>query len=143
MLAAFLRGAEIVRVLTFLSRLAVAALATVVLVGVLPGVAHPSSPLSNDPSPLAVCQDTIRLATLDLANQTRRGIGACFTRGIECLVGDAVDEAACCAKAAGRCEKDFAKIEKARARFAIYLANRRCAVVPFDAILNDLGYASL
>jgi hypothetical protein len=43
------------------------------------------SPLSNDPSPLLVCQDSIRMAAVRLATETRRGLGACLTRGVECV----------------------------------------------------------
>ena len=46
------------------------------------------SPLSNDPSSLAVCQEIIRGSNLGLATDTRRAISSCVMRGIECLVND-------------------------------------------------------
>ncbi len=107
------------------------------------GSAHAGAPLSNDPTALAVCQEVIREASLDLANATRRGLSACFVRGIECLVGDPAEEARCCERAAGKCDGDLGRLADASRRFANRIANRRCATVPFDDIAHDLGYASL
>ena len=76
--------------------------------------AYAGSPLSNDPSPLAVCQDTIRTAALRLAGDVRRGASACLTRGIECVVGAESERVSCCERTAGRCGGNLRKIEKAR-----------------------------
>jgi hypothetical protein len=118
----------------------------VALVGMLslPGThAVAGSPLSNDPTPLAVCQDTIRTATLRLADDVQRGVSACLTRGIECLVGPENEAVTCCDRAAGRCEGDLTKVAKARERFVTYVTRRRCAVVPLDDVLVGLGYDAL
>lgn len=120
-----------------------ASLAVAVVLAVPAAVAVASSPLSNDPTPLAVCQATIRAAALDLADATRRGVGACLTRGTECVAGPETEAAACCKRAASRCAGDLRKVELARRRFGVYLANRRCAAVPFAAMLSDLGYERL
>src|SRR6185295_440862 len=107
-------------------------------VGVSMAVAAPlfaGSPLSNDPSPLLVCQDSIRMAAVRLAAEARRGLGACLTRGVECVADPAKDREACCARAAGRCANDLAKVENARRKFATQIVNRRCADVPFTDVL--------
>ena len=103
------------------------------------------SPLSNDPTPLAVCQDTIRTAGLRLGSDARRALSACFTAGIECVAGDAATAAACCERAAVRCRSRLATLERATARFARFVQNRRCADVPFADVLaaDGLGYAAL
>lgn len=111
----------------------------------LPSAAGAGSPLSNDPSPLAVCQETIRTAGLRLGVEARRVLSACFTAGIECVAGDPASAAACCDRAAGRCRSRLGKLENATARFATFVRHRRCAVVPFADVLaaDGLGYAAL
>lgn len=105
--------------------------------------ASAGSPLSNDPSPLAVCQDTIRVAAINLASDVRRGVGACLTRGIECVAGPAELRADCCARAADRCDGDLLKVERARRRFETQIVHRRCSAVPFADVLQNLGYERL
>ena len=74
----------------------------VLIAGACPALA--GSTLSNDPSPLAVCQDTIREASERLSVETRRRFAACVTRGIECLLSDSVEP--CCTKGSGPlCER--------------------------------------
>ncbi len=109
------------------------------------GTAIAGSPLSNDASPLAVCEDTIRTAAIRLAVDAHRAISACLTRGIECLVNDPATKASCCERAAGRCESDLGKLDKERARFARFVSNRRCSVVSFENVLAEdgLGYERL
>jgi cysteine-rich repeat protein len=106
--------------------------------------AHAGSPLSNDPTPLAVCQDTIRTAALRLATEARRVLSACFTSGIECVIGSPEDDR-CCRNAERRCLGRLAKLDRAKRRFATYVQNRRCSVVAFaDVVAADgLGYGGL
>src|SRR5688572_32538556 len=97
----------------------------------LPSVAGAGFPLSNDPSPLAVCQDTIRTASLRLATEARRVVSACVTAGVECVVDQAGDIEGCCATAARRCRGRLDRLESAEVRFGTYLRKRRCSEVPF------------
>ncbi len=116
------------------------------LVAVSPAsLAHGGFPLSNDPSDLAVCQDTVRTAGIRLASDVRRAVSACLTRGVECLVGDPGARAACCALGASRCAAELDKVDTAKQRFRRYVAFRRCDVVPFDDMLgaSGLDYESL
>src|SRR5690606_9540241 len=108
----------------------------------LPSAAEARFPLSNDPSPLAVCQDTIRTASIRLAAEARRTVSACVTAGIECAVDDPAELDDCCRTAARRCRGRLDRLERARSRFARYLGNRRCAEVPLADVLaaNGLGY---
>jgi cysteine-rich repeat protein len=111
----------------------------------LPAAAEAGFPLSNDPSPLAVCQDTIRTASIRLASEARRTVSACVTAGVECVV-DAPDVLAdCCRHAARRCRGRLERLEQAEARFAAYLRNRRCREVAFADVLapSGLGYEAL
>ncbi len=113
-----------------------------------PAFATAGSPLSNDASPLAVCQDSIRTAGVRLGGDARRVLSACLTAGIECVAGEAGESGengACCDRAAGRCQRWLAKLEKATRRFTTFVTNRRCAVVPFADVLAEdgLGYAAL
>jgi hypothetical protein len=121
--------------------------ASVVLGAVLtmPLEAHAKFPLSNDPSALAACQDTIRAASLKLASGAYHTLSACVTRGIECVVGDEATKASCCARAAGACTGRFAKLADAKTIFVTHIANRRCNALAFDDLLNaaGLGYESL
>jgi len=102
-------------------------------------------PLSNDPNDLAVCQDTIRTAGIKLTSDVRRAVSACLTRGIECLVGDAGDQGACCTLGAARCTSDLAKVVAAKRRFIRYVTSRRCSIVPLGDVLaaTGLDYGSL
>lgn len=99
-------------------------------------------PLSNDPSPLAVCQDTIRTASIRLASEARRTVSACVTSGVECVVDEPGALEGCCRTAARRCRGRLERLEKAQRRFATHLRNRRCGEVPFADVLapSGLGY---
>jgi cysteine-rich repeat protein len=105
--------------------------------------ARAGSPLSNDPSALAVCQEIVRDASLGLAIDTRRAMASCLVRGIECLVNDPATSSECCARVAGKCDGAFDKLATASRRFTNHLTRRRCASVPFAEIVADLGYAEL
>ena len=112
---------------------------------IVAGAARAGSPLSNDASPLAVCQDTVRTAAIRLNADAHRAISACLTRGIECLVGDAAARSSCCERAAERCTIDLGKLDDLRDRFTRYVSNRRCRTVPLDDVLgaDGLGYETL
>ena len=101
------------------------------------------SPLSNDPSSLAVCQEIIRGSNLGLATDTRRAISSCVMRGIECLVNDPKNSKACCTRIAGKCDAAFDKIDTASRRFTNHITNRRCSTIPLAELVNGLGYAEL
>jgi cysteine-rich repeat protein len=103
------------------------------------------APLSNDAQPLAVCQETIRKASLRLGNDVQRAVGACLTRGIECVSGPTANREPCCQQAERRCTDDLGGLEKSKARFRSYVGTRRCEVVPFIDITSadGLGYAEL
>ncbi len=126
------------------ARIAVSALSTAALL-CLPAVAAAKAPLSNDPSPLLTCQDTIRVAALKLGTETERAVSACLTRGIECVVGTAEPAPDCCLRAQERCRGDLAKLAKAAERFEVFVQNRRCGSIDFAEIVspNGLGYAAL
>jgi len=107
----------------------------------MPSVVLAVYPLSNDASPLAVCEATIRSAAIDLEGASRRGISACLVRGIECLVGPEGARAACCARAAGRCGGDLDGIGDASREFSRLVENRRCGTLPFDQLPSSDGLA--
>lgn len=110
-----------------------------------PPAAGAGFPLSNDPSPLAICQDTIRTASIRLASEARRAVSACVTAGVECVVDEPGELDDCCRTAARRCRGRLERVERAQARFATYVVNRRCAEVAFADVLapSGLGYESI
>lgn len=111
----------------------------------LPPAAGAGFPLSNDPSALVICQDTIRTASIRLASEARRVVSACVTAGVECVVDEASALGDCCRTAARRCRGRLERLERAQARFATYVRNRRCAEVDFADVLaaSGLGYEAL
>ena len=103
------------------------------------------APLSNDPVPLAVCEDTIRTAAIKLTSEARRAVSKCLTRGIECLVDEAKPDEPCCRDVARRCPDDLARLGRARQQFARVVQSRRCRLVSFADLLGSggLGYGTL
>src|SRR6266404_5876316 len=96
-----------------------------------PQLAIAKFPLSNDPPPLAVCQDVIRVASLKLASTCRRAVSACLTRGIECVAGPETTRSDCCQQASARCHADLGKVTEAIAKFERMIVYRRCGDQPF------------
>jgi cysteine-rich repeat protein len=129
---------------TFMTRSLIATCCLVSTLGSASLVAA-GAPLSNDAQPLAVCQETIRKASLRLGSDVQRAVGACLTRGIECVSGPAANRESCCQQAERRCGDDLGGLEKSKERFRGYVGNRRCEVVPFTDITSadGLGYAEL
>jgi len=107
----------------------------------IPRAAIAAYPLSNDASPLAVCEGTIRSAAIDLEGNSRRAISACLVRGIECLVGPEEARAGCCARAAVRCGGDLDDVGDASRNFSRFIENRRCGTLPFDQLTSSDGLA--
>lgn len=107
----------------------------------IPRAAIAAYPLSNDASPLAVCEGTIRSAAIDLEGNSRRAISACLVRGIECLVGPEEARAGCCARAAVRCGGDLDDVGDASRKFSRFIENRRCGTLPFDQLTSSDGLA--
>lgn len=125
-------------------RKALYALAVTAVLG-SPRAATAGSPLSNDPPPLAVCQATIRIATLKLESETRRALSACLTRGIECVIGPASSRDDCCQQTAERCHDYLGRLGETRQHFEKSVQNRRCGAVSLADVLSPdgLGYGGL
>ncbi len=97
-------------------------------------------PAAANEAQLLECQNMLREAAGRYGDDLRRRLGACVTRGIECLLADG--ESRCVDRAKQRCAMDLSRVERGRARFHQRVTGRRCtALSPTDLLAGSgLGY---
>jgi len=84
------------------------------------------------------CQETIRLASSDLASAVRGAFSSCLARSLPCIF-DAAGAAGCCAAATPECARQADAIGRAESDFVAQVVAPDCTSVPFDELAAENG----